>query len=309
MKNSEKLIKKIKELEQQAKTIENLAYELIIKAPLKYYPMLGQYGWDILPQEIVELQNAVVTSYRGWYYSVLELIKQFLSDEILRFEECYENKSGKGYEFGVLDILHFKVEVYESDKRAMRRNFQEKLHIQIGMLSSITALDVDEFEKRDSLEKITSLKKLEKILLKFHEVSIKLNNRVSRPSRSGFPINDEYDVQDLLHSLLTIEFEDIRSEEYVPSYASNNSRVDFLLKNEKILIETKKSRENLKDKKIVEELMIDIQYYQKHPDCRILYCFIYDPDDLIQNRAAITNELSKDDEEFKVKIIFSPKRS
>ena len=42
-------------------------------------------------------------------------------------------------------------------------------------------------------------------------------------------MEDEYDVQDLFHALLTIYFEDIRKEEWSPSYAGGASRMDFLL--------------------------------------------------------------------------------
>ncbi len=309
MNNSEDTNRFIQELEKRAKNIEKSAYDLIYKAPLEYFSILKQYDWDILPIELINLQNTILTSYRSWYYSVLELIKQFLPDEIRRFEECYENKSGKGYEYGVIDILHFKVEVYNRDRRDVIKKFQNKFHVQVGLLSSLKPLDIKEF-KRNVLDiKTPIFQKIENLWLRFHEVALILRNRVSRPSRPGFKIEDEYDVQDLLHALLLIEFEDVRPEEYVPSYASNNSRIDFFLKNEKILIETKMTRKTLKDKKLTEDLILDIQYYQKHPECKVLYCLIYDPDDLIQNRSAIINDLSKDEKKYIIKILFSPRRS
>ena len=42
-------------------------------------------------------------------------------------------------------------------------------------------------------------------------------------NRQTSDINDEYDVQDLLHSLLTLYFDDIRREESNPSYAGGAS--------------------------------------------------------------------------------------
>jgi len=308
MKNSENIFKKIKDLEKQAENIEKLAYELIKKAPLEYLPTLHEYDWKVLPQDLIELQNTVITSYRSWYYSVLSLLKKYLPNEIQRLERCYENKSGTGYEFGVIDILHFNVEVYESSKNDIIKKFQSKFHVQKGLLSSMKGLDINELKKKLSTSEISIFHRLEHILQKFHEVALRLRNRISRPNRNGFEIEDEYDVQDLLHALLILEFKDVRTEEFVPSYAGNNSRVDFFLKNEAIFIETKKTRDTLTDKKLVEQLIIDIQYYQEHPDCKILYCFIYDPDDFIQNRAAIINDLSKGEREFKVRVIFSPTR-
>lgn len=58
--------------------------------------------------------------------------------------------------------------------------------------------------------------------------------------RDSIEVNDEYDVQDLVHALLTLHFDDVRPEEASPSYAGSSSRQDFLLKKEKIVIEVKK---------------------------------------------------------------------
>lgn len=54
--------------------------------------------------------------------------------------------------------------------------------------------------------------------------------------RPSIDINDEYDVQDILHTFLKLHFDDIRPEEWTPSYAGSASRVDFLLKQEKSLL-------------------------------------------------------------------------
>ena len=67
---------------------------------------------------------------------------------------------------------------------------------------------------------------------RFDEVVIQLQKR--HGSRSGFDIDDEYDVQDLLNGLLRLFFEDIRNEEWNPSYAGSSSKSDFLLKDEKL---------------------------------------------------------------------------
>ena len=125
-------------------------------------------------------------------------------------------------------------------------------------------------------------------------------------SRNTININDEYDVQDLLHSLLLIEFDDIRAEEWVPSYAGGSSRTDFLLKKEKIFIEVKKTRDTLKDKQIGEQLIIDKAKYKVHQDCEQLICFVYDPDNFIDNPSGLINDLSGDDE-INTLIFIEPK--
>jgi DpnII restriction endonuclease len=95
--------------------------------------------------------------------------------------------------------------------------------------------------------------------------------------RPGFEVRDEYDVQDVLHAIIRGLFDDVRSEEYTPSYAGGSSRMDFLLKSEQIVIEVKLASATLRDKQIGEQLLIDIGRYQSYQDCRRLICFVYDP--------------------------------
>lgn len=127
------------------------------------------------------------------------------------------------------------------------------------------------------------------IFTRFHRIATKLTKRHDK--RSTLTITDEYDVQDLLHSLLSLYFDDIRSEEWTPSYAGSSSRMDFLLKDSKIVIEVKKTRETLTDKKIGDELIIDIAHYQSHPDCALLICFVYDPERLLSNPKGLESDI------------------
>jgi len=88
-----------------------------------------------------------------------------------------------------------------------------------------------------------------RVLERFPFVARQLQNRhgdsgVSE-KRQRHEINDEYDAQDLLHALLRIDFDDIRPEEHTPSSGGSTARMDFLLKDETIVIETKKTRQGL----------------------------------------------------------------
>lgn len=146
---------------------------------------------------------------------------------------------------------------------------------------------------------------LETILDRFHLVAKQLRQRYN--DRATLDIRDEYDTQDLLHSLLRIYFEDIRSEEWNPSYAGSSTRSDFLLKDQKIIIEIKKTRENLKAKQLGEQLIIDIAKYKTHPDCKTLYCFVYDPEGYISNPRGIENDLNDNSNDMKVIVKIVPK--
>lgn len=144
---------------------------------------------------------------------------------------------------------------------------------------------------------------LDSIFSRFHNMVKTLRNRYN--NRHTLDVKDEYDVQDLLYSILQIFFKDIRKEEWTPSYAGNCSRVDFLLKQEKVVIEVKKTRSTMKDKDLGEQLIIDIAKYKTHPDCKKLICFVYDPDGRIVNPEGIVKDLEKDNKEF-VKIYINP---
>lgn len=150
------------------------------------------------------------------------------------------------------------------------------------------------------------LKTLELIFSNFHRVVRQLRQR--HGDRDTINVNDEYDVQDLLHGILKIFFSDIRPEEYTPSYAGSHRRMDFLLKNERIVIEVKMTRETLKNKKISEELNDDIVTYKSHNDCNILVCFIYDPEGWINNPVGFEKDLSdQSSDKLQVKAYISPK--
>lgn len=146
---------------------------------------------------------------------------------------------------------------------------------------------------------------IEKLCLRFHSVACQLQQRHN--SRSTLTIEDEYDVQYLMHAVLRLHFDDIRAEEWTPSYAGSSSRVDFLLKKEQIVIEVKKTRASLRQKELGEQLIIDRSRYEIHPDCKILVCFVYDPEGRIVNPVGLEKDLEAYAGTLKVRVIIAPK--
>lgn len=146
---------------------------------------------------------------------------------------------------------------------------------------------------------------LERLCLRFHAAARALQDRYD--GRTTLEVNDEYDVQDLLHAFLRLHFEDIRPEEWTPSYAGRSSRVDFLLKAERIVVEVKKTRASMKAGELGEQLIIDRSRYEQHPDCDTLVCFIYDPEGRIGNPAGIERDLENHPGGIKVRVIIAPK--
>ena len=146
---------------------------------------------------------------------------------------------------------------------------------------------------------------IELLCMYFHSVVRQL--RVRHSDRSTLDVTDEYDVQDLLHALLRIHFRDIRPEEWTPSYAGNSSRMDFLLKPEKTVIEVKMTRKSMSDKDLVDQLIVDLTRYENHPDCEMLVCFVYDPDGRIGNPNAIISDLEGNKRGLPLRVFIYPK--
>lgn len=117
---------------------------------------------------------------------------------------------------------------------------------------------------------------------------------------------DEYDVQDLLRALLRVHFDDVRPEEWNPSYGGVGSRSDLLIKSERIVVETKMTRRNLGQREVIEELTVDKAQYRTHPDCQTLVCFVYDPTHRLSNPYALESDLSDANAEFTTKVVVSP---
>lgn len=139
---------------------------------------------------------------------------------------------------------------------------------------------------------------------RFHLVAKQLRNR--RESRSTLDIIDEYDVQDLFHALLRIPFDDVRPEEWTPSYAGGSSRMDFLLPEIEAVVEIKKTRPGLGSRELGEQLIVDIAKYKQHPSCRTLFCFVYDPDGRINNPRGIENDLNATQEDLTIRVLIAP---
>lgn len=259
-----------------------------------------------------EIQNTIPTisrSYREFQnkllteLSIIKTLEEFNTEaEILEKLEHYE------WGMSPMDYIKMKqpktVYTYNHEE-LLNKGLNTPPHINIGgeFLSLFSHLvSLENFEKNTirllrqleiklSIEQ-TPINKSEfivKIINNFHVVASQLRNRYHK--RNTLLIEDEYDVQDLLNGLMHLEFDDIRPEEYTPSYAGSSTRMDFLIKKEKIVIEVKKTREGLKDKEVGDQLILDVQHYKAHPDCKRLICFIYDPENRIKNPRGLEADL------------------
>lgn len=143
---------------------------------------------------------------------------------------------------------------------------------------------------------------LREILNNFNKYATESLRRTRGRENQSNKFEDEYDIQDALHSILKLFFTDVRREDYIPSKAGGNSRIDFYLPEISTGIELKFASDKLRDKDIGAQISIDIQRYKGNIQLENLIFFIYDPKSELRNAESL-----KDLKENKgVEIIISP---
>ena len=133
--------------------------------------------------------------------------------------------------------------------------------------------------------------------------------RELRSRRSGRPpleMDDEYDVQYVLRALLALTFDDVRDETWTPEYAGGSAREDFLLPQEKIVVEAKRTRDSQKTRELGDELIVDIERYGADDRCETLVCFIYDPEHRVDNPRGFASDLARGRPGLEVFVVIAP---
>jgi len=144
-----------------------------------------------------------------------------------------------------------------------------------------------------------------KLCQRFHFVARQL--RLRGEYRSTLDIEDEFDVQDLLHALLRLQFDDISTDEWTPSYTNGAQRTTFLLNHDGLAIIVKKTRTGLSAKDLSDQVRVDIERYRARGRCTNLFCFIYDPEGRIGNPRGLESEIAGTSEHFTVDVLIAPK--
>jgi hypothetical protein len=125
----------------------------------------------------------------------------------------------------------------------------------------------------------------------------------SNPAVPPPSIANEKDLQVLVHAILRLLYPDVRAEDPVSQEAGAGSRVDFLIKDAGVIVETKMTRKSLTDKRVGEELLIDWGRYQRHPDCRGIFALVYDPERYLHNPAGLEHDLSQGANDIPTRVV------
>ncbi len=282
-----------------------------IRINAKYINEFIDEATNLNLNSIEENTTSIIKIYQAYKEKVITELSIIKGVENLKSEiELLDRLENYGWGISSRDFIKRKMpkSIYTSNpSQILNRGLDTPPHLIVqGRLNEIATslISVMEFNKSTirlfrqlelklSIEDYspTSGDLIIKLINRFHIIVRQMLHRHS--NRNTIEINDEYDVQDLFHALLRIDFEDVRAEEYTPSYAGSATRMDFLLKKEKIVVEVKKTRNSLKDKEVGEQLIIDIQHYKVHPDCKRLICFVYYPDNKIKNPRGLESDLNE----------------
>ena len=150
-----------------------------------------------------------------------------------------------------------------------------------------------------------TVERVKRVGNRFHFVARQL--RLRSEYRATLEVDDQYDAQDLFYALLRYEFDDIGTEEWVPSYAEFMTQTTFFLEQEQIAIVVKKTKQGRGPKELAEELQVDAERYAAHPVCKRLFSFVYDPEGRIGNPRGLEAELARTQGNLHVEALVAPK--
>jgi hypothetical protein len=145
---------------------------------------------------------------------------------------------------------------------------------------------------------------IERLCSRFHLVAQQL--RLRRGNRETLRVEDEADVQDLLHALLLLDHDDVRPITWTPEYAAGNPRTDFLLALDQTMLVAKMTRDGLGAAELGDQLAADIRKHRQHPGCRTLVCFVYDPDQRIADPRRVEDDLGGERGGLAVRVLIAP---
>lgn len=258
-------------------------------------------------QEYIDIQK----SYDDWHDYNKEMLSRYFNKIDNKYHRDYTYEPNVGMSIHGIGAYSAPPPSFQQITASLKARIEKHLNrlklikSKLDLIDELPGLQPAQATKLVSKQE-EGLNYLSTIFSKFNRVAQHLRHR--HADRETIIIKDEYDVQDLLHSLLHLHFSDIRAEDYSPSYAGGNSRVDFTLKDEKIVVEVKMTNDHLKDKEIGNQLLIDIGRYRGHPDCEVLAVFVYDKLDNIRNKAGLIADLEKmSTPSLKVCVFIEPK--
>lgn len=144
---TERMKKKVEELEEAAQEIEELATEMLNLNEFDYHPSTSgvvvfgpNHSWKPPDDEIKKIQRSAIRKYQTWFTSSTILIKEYLPHREEEFVKVYEK---------ILAYLRFKIETWKPVNKVYVDGFIDVFDIQRSIFLAIpSVIDLKEFELR-----------------------------------------------------------------------------------------------------------------------------------------------------------------
>lgn len=235
--------------------------------------------------------SELVVEYHGWYARALDILP---GEYIERFRAEFDGSIWANKIKSFLDAPGDVSPLFNASEPSplfpyWSRPFDSSFRVPLLAQRQILTEARQQLEGAGKYSEDIAL--LERVFRNIRKLFRELENRSQ--GRDPFAIRDEYDLQDVVRGLLRMFFDDVRPEDFSPDRAGARSRIDFVLKSERIVIETKMTRRTLGKKDVAEELIVDIERYKGHPDCGALIALVYDPEHRIDNPHGFERDLTR----------------
>jgi hypothetical protein len=251
----------------------------------------------LLPKLNEENRSVELASLLKWLSMQRELIGCFDPHQILEAEETILHGTSIG-DFAFENAAKATI-LLQSLESCISRRVQSCLNE--SAIVPVTNRDAGQL----AIQLCRNFPRFARQLLKRREdmPGTKPKEKLPRPT---IKMDDEYDVQDAFHAILTLFFDDVRAEPWTPQYAANQNRIDFVLPDFDIAIELKHTRDKLTQRDVADQLIIDERYYRLHGNCKHLVCLVYDPNLKLKSPTALEKDLTRTDDDFKVTVVVCP---
>ncbi|GFZ79849.1 hypothetical protein GCM10011531_07230 [Aquaticitalea lipolytica] len=196
----------------------------------------------------------------------------------LLFKERMAN-SAKGNNYSVIRHI-FGEQINEEE---LKETINAMVISSLGLQELIILEDYIKQDIATTYNNLQPLDLVKQVIDNFPEAIKQIKSR--RKGKDVFQFKDEYDVQDILYIMLKPIFPKMKAEDPIEKVGSTSTKIDLILREEKILIEVKMIKENDNDEsKFIKQLKEDIQSYYVCQWMKHLVCFIYDPQDKTKDR-------------------------
>jgi hypothetical protein len=132
----------IEMLVSEAPDILNMAHDFFLKVPIEYKPLNTQgssfvvlgfsnYRWGTLGEDLLRLQDELLSKYDRWFASSKELVTKLSPDRLDTFVESYVKARG---------WVEKKGEIWINDKEKIFQHFRTNFKVQDNIVSSLLGI-------------------------------------------------------------------------------------------------------------------------------------------------------------------------